>query len=129
MSPKAVFRTVKIKDVPVVSANIIKQDILSFGGEAATAQGTIDHSVKKTDVLIFATEQQLKALISKLKLQYFGLKQLAEDIKDAVKNFDSAPPASMKIKGKTFDFSKRTYIMGILTLLRTLSRTAEDSRR
>ena len=96
MSPKAVFRTVKIKDMPVVSANIIKQDILSFGGEAATSMGTINHSVKRTDVIIFATEEQLSMLTSKLRLQYFGLKQLAEDIEEALRNFDPHPSA-MKI--------------------------------
>jgi len=115
MGPKAQFRVVKIKDVPVVSANIIKQDMLSFGGEAATSRGTIDHSVRSSDVLIFGTVQQIEGLISKLKLQYFGLKQIAADIEEALDNYAGVPSA-IRIGGKTFRFGERTYIMGILNV-------------
>jgi dihydropteroate synthase len=115
MLPKAQFRTVKIKDLPVTQANIIKQDMLSFGGDAATAMGTINHSIKKTDILIFGTLQQFKNLTSKLKHQYFGLKNIAGRIDEALGNNDRTPKP-MKIGGKTFDFNKRTYIMGILNV-------------
>jgi len=115
MSPKAEFRIIKIKDVPVVSANIIKQDMLSFGGEAATAHGTIDHSVKTTDVLIFGTKLQIRNLISKLKLQYFGLRKLASKVDEVLENYDGIP-SPIKVKGKTFNFGRRTYIMGILNI-------------
>ena len=115
MLPKAQFRTVKIKDLPVTQANIIKQDMLSFGGDAATAMGTINHSIKKTDILIFGTLQQFKNLTSKLKHQYFGLKNIAGRIDEALGDNDRTPKP-MKIGGKTFDFNKRTYIMGILNV-------------
>ena len=115
MLPKTQFRTVKIKDVSATKANIIKQDILSFGGEAATAKGAINHSVKTTDVLIFGTIQQIKNLASKLKRQYFGLKDIAIPIEDAIASFDGAPPP-LKIGGRKFNFGRRTYIMGILNV-------------
>ena len=115
MLPKGQFRTVKIKDLPVTSANIIKQDMLSFGGDAATAMGTINHSIKTTDVLIFGTLQQFKNLTSKLKHQYFGLKKIAARIDDALFVNDKEPKP-MKIGAKTFDFNKRTFIMGILNV-------------
>jgi dihydropteroate synthase len=115
MFPKSDFKIVKIKKVPVIAANIIKQDMLSFGGEAATTHGAINHSVKSTDVLIFGTKNQINCLISKLKLQQFGLKDLAEQIKKAINNHENTP-RPIKIKGKSFDFSKRTYIMGILNV-------------
>ncbi len=115
MLPKAQFRIVKIKDVSVTSANIIKQDMLSFGGEAATSRGTIDHSAKKTDVLIFGTIQQIRSLASKLKKQYFGLKDIAYGIEEALNNFD-AEPKPLKIGKKLLNFSKRTYVMGILNV-------------
>ncbi len=115
MLPKGEFRTVKIKDVPVTKANIIKQDMLSFGGDAATAMGTINHSIRTTDVLVFGTLQQFKDLISKLKKQYFGLKGLAVRIDEALMNNDRQPKPMM-IGGKRFDFGKRTYIMGILNV-------------
>ena len=115
MLPKAQFRTIKIKNISVTKANIIKQDMLSFGGEAATAKGAINHSIKFTDILIFGTIQQIRSLISKLKRQYFGLKELAARIEEALANHDGVP-APIKIGGKSFDFGKRTYIMGILNV-------------
>ncbi len=115
MAPKAQFRAVKIKNVSATKANIIKQDMLSFGGEAATARGVIDHSVKATDVLIFGTVQQIKNLTSKLRRQYFGLKELAVRIEDALANYDGVPQP-IKAGGRTFDFGKRTYVMGILNV-------------
>ncbi len=115
MLPKTQFRTVKIKDVSVTKANIIKQDILSFGGEAATAKGAINHSVKTTDVLIFGTIRQIKNLTSKLKRQYFGLKDIAVQIEDALACYDGAPKP-IKIGGRKFSFGRRTYVMGILNV-------------
>jgi len=115
MLPKAQFRAIKIKNVPVTKANIIKQDMLSFGGEAATAKGAINHSIKYTDILIFGTIQQIKNLILKLKRQYFGLKDLAVQIEKALDDHDGSP-TPIKIGGKNFVFGKHTYIMGILNV-------------
>lgn len=115
MLPKSQFRAVKIKDVSATKANIIKQDILSFGGEAATAKGVINHSVNATDVLIFGTIRQIKNLTSKLKRQYFGLKDIAVQIEDALAYYDGVPKP-IKIGGRKFSFGRRTYVMGILNV-------------
>ena len=115
MAPKGQFRVIKIKNVSVTKANIIKQDMLSFGGEVATAMGAINHSVKTTDILIFGTIQQVKNLTAKLRHQYFGLKDLAVRI-DAALAYHENIPKPMKIGGRTFDFSRRTYVMGILNV-------------
>jgi dihydropteroate synthase len=115
MLPKTEFRVVKVKDIPVISANIIKQDMLAIGGEVATNWGTIDHSAKRTDVLICGTKAQFKRLTEKLKGQYFGLHQLALDINSAMNGYSSGP-AKLKVKGREFNWSKRTYIMGILNV-------------
>ena len=45
MLPKAVSRAIKLKRIKPVAANIIKQEMLSFGGEAATAFGSIDSAI------------------------------------------------------------------------------------
>ena len=76
MTPKAVSRVVKIKGLKPPAANIIKQEMLSLGGEAANAYGTIDQSVELTDLLVFGTVKQLCQLIDKLKIHPFGLPQV-----------------------------------------------------
>ncbi|MFA5105001.1 MAG: dihydropteroate synthase [Candidatus Margulisiibacteriota bacterium] len=111
MVPKAVFRAVKLKNISVTSANILKQDMLSGGGDAATSYGTIDHSAKTTDVLLFGTLSQYTRLFEKLKLQQFGLPDLAEEIKTAIYASQSIPAPVLGM-----EFGKRTFVMGILNV-------------
>ena len=67
MSPKSLFKTVRVDSVPVTSANIIKQEMLARGGDVATTYGAVNHSVKKTDILIFGSEKQFSGLLQKGK--------------------------------------------------------------
>lgn len=115
MAPKAVLRTIKLEGMRPTAANIIKQDMLSLGGEAATSAGTIDHSVKETDVLLFGTLKQLDQLAKKLRMHQFNLPKISKEIETALQNYDSIPKP-MKIGPRTLDFGHRTYIMGILNV-------------
>lgn len=115
MKPKAIQRALRLKGVRPVAANIIKQEMLSFGGEAATTYGSINQSVETTDVLIFGTLKQLELLIVKLQQHQFGLPVLADQIKQVLTDYD-AKPKQLKIARKTLDFGVRTYIMGILNV-------------
>ena len=115
MAPKAVLRTVKLSAIRPTPANIIKQEMLSLGGEAATAAGTIDHSIKTTDILLFGTEKQFARLVADLKRHQFSLPVIAGEIEAALKNYN-AIPRSMKIGSKTLVFGRRTYIMGIVNV-------------
>lgn len=115
MAPKAVRRVLKLKGLRPPAANIIKQEMLSFGGEAATAFGAINHSVKTTDVLVLGTQKQIQLLAEKLKQHRFGLPEVSARIKEALDNYQGVRK-SMKIGGRTFDFGLRTYVVGILNV-------------
>ncbi|MBI5400251.1 dihydropteroate synthase [Candidatus Saganbacteria bacterium] len=115
MAPKAVFRLVKLKDLRPVAANIIKQEMLSFGAEAATAYGAIDHSVAATDLLIFGQLRHFNQLIEKLASHQFGLPQIAAELSRRLKQFD-AIPSPLKIRDREFIFGRKTYIMGVVNV-------------
>jgi dihydropteroate synthase len=115
MAPKGVFRVIKVVGLKTVAANILKQEMLSYGGEAAVAHGAIDLSVPTTDVIIFGTEAQFKKLIKKLKDHQFDLPCLADEIKTVLSSY-AHHPSPMKIGNKTFAFGKKTHIMGILNV-------------
>jgi len=85
MAPKAVFRVIKIKDLTATQALILKQEMLSQGGEAAVARGVISGAVSRTDVLLMGTLKQYAALLIKLKQQSFGLAALAGQIQETLK--------------------------------------------
>lgn len=106
------FYPVKLKifNLKSPAANILKQTCLSLGFDAAVARDVITCKCEKSDVILTATISQLHKLSEKLKLQPFGLKNLAEKL-DNFLNF----PSDYKISDKSFDF-KKSYIMGILNV-------------
>ena len=72
MALKAVYRLVKFEDVDPKTANIVKQEMLSRGGEVALAGTVGKFEDKKTDIIIMGTLAQYVRLIRKLRLQSYG---------------------------------------------------------
>jgi len=99
MAPKAVFRIIKLQGIRNVAANIIKQDMLSLGGEAATSYGTINHSIPTTNVLIMGTVKQLNALVQKFAQNKFGLPEIGQEIKKLIANYEKPRVRQTKIMG------------------------------
>lgn len=117
MAPKAVHRVIKLTGVTPRQANIIKQEMLSRGGEAAVARGTVDGEVETTDVLLMGTEKQFKMLTAKLKMQPFGLAALARRIEEVLANIDSRNARrQLDCRGKVLTLGERTLVMGILNV-------------
>ena len=81
MAEKAVFRIIKIDKLNTKAANILKQSMLSKGGEAAISRHCIDLSRDFTDVILMGTLKQYKAVIPVLMLQPWGLKKIAAELK------------------------------------------------
>ncbi len=84
MAPKARSRFFYIRDLSAPAANILKQEALSYGAEAAVSIGVINCSVKKTDALVWGDERRLGLLAEKLRGQVYGLGKLSEAILSAL---------------------------------------------
>ncbi|MCG2676275.1 dihydropteroate synthase [bacterium] len=115
MAPKALFFAVKLEKIRPQTANILKQEALSLGAEAAASRRVIDLKRKRSDVLLLGTEKQYRLLVEKLKRQPFSLAEIAEEIKNLLANFKRK---QWKIEsGKyTLKIGRRTLIMGILNV-------------
>lgn len=93
MGRKAVFRLIKLKGVRNAVANILKQEMLSSGGDATVSQWTVNCSRPKTDVLLMGTAKQLEHVIVKMRMQAQGLslgkkseyKAIAEELASVLK--------------------------------------------
>ncbi|WP_347489728.1 dihydropteroate synthase [Desulfoscipio sp. XC116] len=116
MAPKALHRLVKIYDLAPRQANIIKQEMLGKGGDAAVTRGTVDSSVEKTDVLLMGTEKQYRAVIKKLRMQPFKLAALAEQLKQTLDNLNGRQPRELICRDKKLTLGERTLVMGILNV-------------
>ncbi|MFH1787111.1 MAG: hypothetical protein ABH829_05685 [archaeon] len=80
MLPKAKFRLILIEKVPAGSANILKQTMLSAGGDAAVAAGTVTCKVKQTDVLLLGTVAQYRRAVGSLRNNVHGCPEFAARI-------------------------------------------------
>jgi dihydropteroate synthase len=84
MAPKAVLKAIKVKNVVLQDAIIIKQDMLSIGGEVAIPKDAFELKEKRADILIMGTIKQLCELVKKLKRHYPRIQTIANDLKETL---------------------------------------------
>lgn len=115
MLPKSAAFLVYLEEVNCIAANIIKQEMLSLGADAALSRGTLTGQTKKTGVLMIGNLVQLGLLSEKLKIQPFGLNNLGEELREALDNF-SKQDFILSLREGRLDLGKKTHIMGIINL-------------
>ncbi len=84
MAPKAVFKVVKLRSVRNAIANILKQEMLAVGGDAAVAVGTVNCRRPATDVVLMGTLKQYALLVAKMRNQVSESRKVAEEIEAAL---------------------------------------------
>lgn len=114
MLKKADSQLVKIEGVGTKEANIIKQEMLSAGGDAATEKGTLDFSVEESDLILMGTTSQYEKLLSKLKIQPFKCKQIATEVEEVLENYEKRDFV-LKLPNKEIPLD-RTLVMGVLNV-------------
>lgn len=82
LSAKASSHIIYIRDLHVGAANILKQDALSIGADLAVPRGTVIAKTPEVDCILIATTSQLQKLSKKELAQPFGLKELANKLKE-----------------------------------------------
>jgi len=114
MAGKMLTRCIHLPGLPCRQANILKQEMLSLGGDAAVARGTVACSIERTDVVLIGTEKQLHRLCDKLKPQPFGLPALGAEIRALLAR--AAQPAAYWQTSRRRLQLDRPLIMGILNV-------------
>ncbi|ADR19352.1 dihydropteroate synthase [Calditerrivibrio nitroreducens] len=103
---------IKFKGVQSAAANILKQEAIAAGIDAAVHMGTVGCDVEKTDVLICGDLKGFSRLVDRLKIQPFGLKDIADEIDEIIKR---ATLKKLHIRGKTLSFEEKK-IMAIINV-------------
>lgn len=80
LADKGKIHLIRIVDLHVGAANILKQDALSIGADLAVPRGTVTALEPRVNALLIANERQLQLLAKKEKAQPFGLKALAYEL-------------------------------------------------
>lgn len=115
MAPKAVFRAIRLSNVPLKAALILKQEMLAKGGEAALPQSAAALAVDYCPVVLTGTVRQFELVVHTLRRQPFGLRALAGRIESVLARLEAPPPPSC-FRGRTVEWGRRTFVMGILNV-------------
>jgi len=115
MSPKADFFLIKVPRVPSICANILKQEMLSLGGDVAISRQSITGKDKNTACLLMGNFVQLKRLISKLRMQPFRLDEVGRNIDRIITNYNKNK-FLIKCGKYSLNIRNKTLIMGIINI-------------
>ncbi len=115
MLPKARFHRLKVEGLGFAAANILKQEMLAKGGDAAISGNIYFGEEQTTDALLMGTERTLHRVVDVLYRQPLpSLQQLGKELKVALANVGMRDLGTWRIGAHDFVWNKRTFIMGIV---------------
>jgi len=116
MAPKALELSIKLTNIKLGAANILKQEMLSIGGDAAVARGVVNGKVEISDVILLGNLDKLKKLVKKLNYQsIFSLPEIKQDIIKFIAQLDNPQAKVLNCNGKKLKLNE-TRLMGILNV-------------
>ena len=113
MAPKGEALAVRLRGLPVEVALMLKQEMLSRGGDVALPKEAALPGPKKVDALLIGTRKQFEALIEKLRSQPVFLSRLAGALESALRATEPRRVV-LEARGRRLVFGERTLIMGII---------------
>jgi len=115
MTPKTRHVNILLSARPCKVANILKQEMLSLGADAAVARGSVSCAVDATDVLLMGTHKQILALAGKIEKQPFGLDGIAGDLRGLLSHLEKKPWV-LKTSRRELLLGEKTLVMGVLNV-------------
>ncbi len=114
MEGKTLYFNLKVEGIEPKRADLLKQEMLSLGGDVAVNGRGFDCSAEQTDALLMGTQKHFEKLIFKLE-QYPDLQPLGQSIRDTIKNI-SRTRYSVRCRKRTLMLGRRTLLMGVLNV-------------
>ncbi len=116
MFEKSHCLAIKLKNIKLGAANIIKQDMLSIGGDAAVSRGVVNGAVERSDVIILGNLKLLHNLVKKLSFQdIFEIPLIRERVQRLLEIEERKMPFTIRAGDHVLTFN-RTHIMGVLNV-------------
>jgi dihydropteroate synthase len=118
MSRKMKYAVVSVENVQARAANLIKQVMLSKGGECATPRDVLLKSSEPVRVLMMGTVTQFRQAVKNLSVQPFGLAGLSDELKALLRDvFPDSDAAREIVAGEyRLPLGGRTLVMGVLNV-------------
>lgn len=115
MVPKGIGHLIRINCLSNIAANILKQEMLSLGGDVAVARDCLTGKTKSTDSLLIGNLSQLSRLSQKLVRQPFGLSKLALKLSEALTNYQKNN-FTLDLGRYKLNLGQRTHLMGVVNV-------------
>jgi dihydropteroate synthase len=115
MADKMTHFSISLEGVKARAAQIIKQVMLSKGGECATPRDLLLKTVEPVDIIMIGTVRQLRAACQNLSVQPFGCKAISAEVK-ALMARELKKVRTMKAGPYELRFGMRTLVMGIINV-------------
>ncbi len=116
MTRKGRIYPVRLENVSLKAAPLLKQETLSVGADSAHARGIADHSVATTSAVILGTWGQYQRLLPKLRRQPFRLAEAAEEIDRALRSYVTRSPRTIRGPHRSFVVGDRPRVMGVVNV-------------
>lgn len=118
MSKKMRHLVVAVDNVQARAAMILKQVMLSKGGECATPRNVFSKNTEPVRVVLMGTVSQFQRAIGNLQMQPFGLHALAGELEELLGGLLSGggKPREIAAGPGILSFGGRTLIMGVLNV-------------
>ncbi len=116
MTRKGRIFPLRLDRVPLKAAPLLKQELLSVGGDAAHARGVADHSVESTPTVLLATWGQYQRLFPKLRRQPFHLGELADEVDRALRAYVASGARTVRGAHRDFLVGDRPRVVGIVNV-------------
>ncbi|MCX7039038.1 MAG: dihydropteroate synthase [Spirochaetes bacterium] len=104
------YSTIKLEGVDTRAANLMKTCIETLGGALAMRKEAEEFTVRETDLIISGSRRTLLLLATRLRGEPFGLDGIAAEIDACI----SSGARLMSWGSRVLDFTRKTYVMGIL---------------
>lgn len=117
MLPKGRFFLLRADGVPFAAASILKQEMLSKGGEAALSGEIYYGGERTTGVLLMGTERTFKRVLRVLSAQPLpSLRELGNELASVLRSWEQPECNALQIGDRRFVWGERTYVMGIINV-------------
>ncbi|MDR3071656.1 MAG: dihydropteroate synthase [Endomicrobium sp.] len=113
LAKRGIIESIIIEKLDNRAINILKQEVISVGAGAAVNENIVRFKRGLSDVVLFATLNQIEKLIKKISLQPFGLREVASKLGDVVNK--AAKKKFFKYRQKSLNLSNPV-VMGIINM-------------
>lgn len=117
MAPKGESLLIHLENISLQAANLLKQQLLAHGGDAAVHRKVPMLDINESSVLLVSTRKQMREVLVALRREPFGLQQVAAEIEELLEREESTRQRKQLACGKiSLLLGQRTLVMGILNV-------------